>query len=82
MKNRCQICGALFQTPNSNKKCCSNECSRRMVAVTLSETRKRMKKKQEEEKRFGKEKTEIERLNSEANRLGISYGQYVAMYRK
>lgn len=82
----CVICGKLFEARDSWTKCCSSECSAALAKEHSKRSRLRYK---ERKASSGKTKTQkktnkrngnksLIAKNTEARKLGMSYGQYAA----
>lgn len=72
----CPTCGKTFQTQHYNTKYCSTECA--MKARMAKEYVSRPKVKEAPKPK----KTNIREVVAEAERLGLTYGQYVARFGK
>ncbi len=70
----CPVCGKVFQ--DSHRKCCGPECAKER---NKSRQRELAAERKQEKKREELKKTSLARTAQEARRMGISYGQYVAM---
>lgn len=67
------MCGRDYESKGAQKYC-SPECKRAGY--------KRVENLREKKKRKPKRESQIDRLNTEARALGLSYGQYKAMQYK
>lgn len=75
----CEICGKEFTAGRKNAKFCSKECYK----VGNCERTKQKQHEKGEEKRKNAEKMPIWKINEEARKMGLSYGQYKArIYRE
>ena len=89
---KCAICGKMFMSNRFDAKYCGNECyDTGRKAITREWQKKRNAeikrdrelRKADEKKNYVKRKTAISQLSmiqSEAEKLNMSYGQYVALY--
>ena len=76
---KCGICGKEFEGAG-NRKYCSNECSHIAYTQQNKERWQREKgKPRERNKKPKKRKSQLDAINAEARKLGMTYGQYQAM---
>lgn len=84
---KCIICGNVFRTSNTRQRTCSQECSKehnRNQSREHARNRKYQPKPNNDEKKVIKSRKatnipSVSEIAAEANRLGMSYGKYVAM---
>lgn len=69
---RCPYCGKAFETPERRKLYCSADCRRQ------EERKKKMESQRRRKRQRAEAKCSLERDVAEAERLGMSYGQYKA----
>lgn len=89
---KCAICGKMFESNRPDAKYCGNECyeiGRKAIIREWQQKRNaELKKERElakdtEKKNYVKRKPKISKLSMiqrEAEKLNMSYGQYVALY--
>lgn len=76
----CEECGKEFHSEHPNQKIC-DDCIRLIRNQRARENYYKRKKKNSTSKKPKKRKSQIENLNKEALKRGMTYGQYVAMQR-
>lgn len=70
----CAVCGKVFQTQHGQAKYCSIECATKARNAREYVARPKVKEASKPKK------TNIREVVAEAERLGLTYGQYVARY--
>lgn len=82
----CEVCHKEFVVEGNNQKYCSPECSRKIYKKNYTERNEQYIKPKAKsgagsrgirKKRSAKD---IVRINTKALEMGLSYGQYVALY--
>ena len=75
---RCKLCGKLFQA-EGNAQYCSRCCAQEVRKMQNKES-KRKQRKGVSGRGKGRNMSELARINEEARKLHMSYGQYVGKF--
>ncbi len=70
----CNYCGGYYESKDSRKKYCSEECSRKRQRKAATQLARERKLKTTNNNKA------VDEINKKAYEKGISYGQYVARY--
>lgn len=79
---KCFYCGEPFIPKSTNGKYCCKECYKKATAKRIVDANKSVRSKAVQKNKGGKCKMTLTEMCAEAKRLGLSYGQYMAKYRK
>ena len=81
IEKHCLYCGAEIPEPENKKtnikRYCSRKCARKAAAEKSAEANRRRREEETAQAR-AKRESGLEACMQEAERLGISYGQYMA----
>lgn len=81
IEKNCIICGQPFIAFRSSQVCCTDKCRRKRIEGqhALAKEKKARKEKVQEEKEIRDIHSNIDEINAEARRKGLSYGRLQAM---
>ena len=87
MFTHCVVCGKPIKNPNPQRKACSSRCGETIGKIRRTEygrqhPRKSTQTKKKPIKNDLKDNSMLDEKSRAANKMGLSYGEYVALMRR